>query len=233
VEEVVIRYRYRFENGVSKEIEARLNGDTLSLVPFPDEDFPSWTLLENHRCPTCRLDPAEHPYCPVAVNLIPVVREFGGLSSCEEVEVTVETEQRSCVKQTFLWEGVSSLAGIIMAASGCPGLDRLKPLVRFHLPFASVEETGFRVLSLSLIAAFLRRRRGEPVTEDLDGLHELYGGVAAINAAFANRLRAAAEKDAHVNALVNLDVYAQLVPLTMEELLDGIEPSFAAWFSPA
>lgn len=227
MDKVQIRYQYRFPEGEEKECLVRLDGGTLILAPPPEEP-PPWALLECHRCPECRLDP-ERAYCPVAANLTAIVTEFGGRSSCDEVEVTVTTEQRVCSKNTHLWEGLSSLIGIIMACSGCPGLDPLRPLVRFHLPFASVEETAFRTLSLALLGSLLRKRNGRADDDPLEAVSGLYASVAGINQSFANRLRAAAERDAHVNALINLDVYAQLVPLTMEEFLDAITPSFGAW----
>jgi hypothetical protein len=43
------------------------------------------------------------------------------------------------------------------------------------------------------------------------------------------RLRDTAKKDANVNALVNLDCFAQVVPLAMDDLLREIRPYFTAY----
>ena len=63
--------------------------------------------------------------------------------------------------QFFLVQmGVSSLLGVIMTTSGCPIMAQLKPMVRFHLPFASLEETIFRMVSMHLVAQYLRHQDG-------------------------------------------------------------------------
>jgi len=43
------------------------------------------------------------------------------------------------------------------------------------------------------------------------------------------QLRDTANKDANVNSLVNLDCFAQMVPLVAEDALREIKPYFAAY----
>tara|TARA_B100000686_G_scaffold86198_1_gene93073 strand:- start:90 stop:251 length:162 start_codon:yes stop_codon:yes gene_type:complete len=48
------------------------------------------------------------------------------------------TDERCYVEHTTMTEAVSSLLGIYMVTSGCPVMDKLRPMVRFHLPLATV-----------------------------------------------------------------------------------------------
>jgi hypothetical protein len=110
-------------------------------------------------------------------------------------------------------------------------MERLKPMVRFHLPFAVMEETTYRMLSMYLIAQLYHQRKGEHADWDLHGLQAVYQDVSAVNMSFAKRLRAAASKDANVNAMVNLDCFAKVVPYMVEDLLKEMEGYFAGLLS--
>jgi hypothetical protein len=102
-------------------------------------------------------------------------------------------------------------------------------MVRFHLPFATLEETIFRMVSMYLVAQYFQKENGRPAEWSLDGLTKVYAEVGVVNRDFAQRLRDAAKKDANVNALVNLDCFATMVPLAAEETLSGIKPYFSAY----
>jgi hypothetical protein len=52
-----------------------------------------------------------------------------------------------------------------------------------------------------------------------------------VNRDFANRLRDAAKKDANINALVNLDCFAAMVPLVAEDTLKALKPYFSAYLT--
>jgi hypothetical protein len=110
-------------------------------------------------------------------------------------------------------------------------MERLKPMVRFHLPFASLEETIFRTTSMYLVAQYLRRKAGLSADFSLDGLQAIYTDVAAVNTCFAKRLLEAARKDANINALVNLHCFAEMVPRSVDDMLDEIAHDFSALLS--
>jgi hypothetical protein len=192
------------------------------------EDYPEWARLECYQCPHCPLQASDHPYCPIARNITDIAQAFHDRSSMETVHVTVTVEERSYVKDTTVQHGLSPLLGIIMATSGCPVMEPLKPMVRYHLPFASLDETAFRMVSMYLVGQFLRSREGKDAERGLTGLARIYEGVEKVNKAFAARMHAAAKSDANVNALVNLDVFATMVPRMAEELLQRIKPFFEA-----
>ena len=223
-----IDYRFAFASGETKEFSVRLDAATLHLAPTTMAAPPAWTALTSHQCPGCPVDPATTACCPVALNMAHIVEEFKEYLSYDEVAVTVTTAERSYSKETCLQLGLSPLLGIVMVSSGCPTMEQLKPMVRFHLPFASLEETAFRSVAMYLVSLYYRQQRGESVDWSLAGLEALYAEVGAVNTAFAERLRAAAKKDANVNALVSLHCLGEMVPPVAEEMLEQLQGHFAA-----
>jgi hypothetical protein len=165
------------------------------------------------------------------LNFVDIADRFKDIVSHENVAVTVTTEDRTYAKNTTIQQGLSPLIGIVMATSGCPVLDHLKPMVRFHLPFASLDETVFRMISMYLLVQYYRSRDGLPAEWRLDGLTRVYAEVSIVNRDFANRLRDAAKKDANINALVNLDCFASMVPLVAEDTLKELKPYFSAYLT--
>jgi hypothetical protein len=226
-----ITYHFRFKKIPPKLFEIRLEPETLNIIPKAKSHPLEWTRLSYRRCSVCSLDERLHDYCPVAVNLADIAVEFKALLSHEEVEVEVRVKERKYIKETTVQEGLSSLVGIVMATSGCPVLSYLKPLVRFHLPFASIEETAFRIMSMYLMARYILFKEKGIEEFHFDGLKEIYRDVSSVNRDFSERLRAASEKDANLNALVNLDCFANLIPLTIEETIEGIKPYFSAYLT--
>jgi hypothetical protein len=230
-ETLEITYSYTFQDQKKIEFPLVLKKEDLSLLNAPPAESPFWADLEFDRCSVCSLDSAKTKQCPIALNLAPVVEAFEDFYSYESVQVVATTRERSYSKQATIQEGLSAMLGIIMVTSGCPAMERLKPMVRFHLPFAVMEETTYRMLSMYLIAQLYHQRKGEHADWDLHGLHAVYQDVSAVNMSFAKRLRAAASKDANVNAMVNLDCFAKVVPYMVEDLLKEMEGYFAGLLS--
>jgi hypothetical protein len=226
-----IRYSYQFSSGASVTFKLLLDRGTLSLMLDRSADPPQWTALNHKRCENCPLDDKNHRYCPVAVNFADIADPFKDMLSHEKVLVTVTTDERTFSKETMIQHGLSPLVGIIMTTSGCPIMEHLKPMVRFHLPFASLDETVFRMVSMYLMVQYYRHQAGKPAEWNLDGLMEAYAKVSVVNRDFANRLRDAAKKDANINALVNLDCFAAMMPFAAEETLNNLKPYFAAYLN--
>lgn len=231
-ETFAISYRFAFAAGEVITCTVELDRTALNLATAPTGPRPDWTALGCHQCGNCPFVPETTPYCPIAVNLADIVEQFNHRFSYQQVEVTVTTENRDYFKATTLQEGLSSLLGIIMVTSGCPPMERLKPLVRFHLPFATLEETTFRTISLHLLTQHLLQKHGRPADFSLAGVERIYAEVATVNNGFARRLLQAAQKDANINALVNLACFAEMVPFSAEEMLESIEGNFAGPFPP-
>jgi hypothetical protein len=225
----VIEYRYQFRTGASTTFKLELDRETLHLRRSLKTDPPLWALLNHKRCENCPLAGADHTYCPIALNFVDVADRFKDMVSHENVSVTVLTEDRTYSKNTTIQQGLSPLIGIIMATSGCPVLDHLKPMVRFHLPFASLEDTVFRMVSMHLLVQYYRNQDGLSAEWSLEELSRVYAEVGIVNRDFAIRLRDAAKKDANINALVNLDCFATMVPLVAEDTLAALKPYFSAY----
>jgi hypothetical protein len=226
---MIITYAYIFRNGSKKTFPLALDKADLSLLSETPTNPPLWTLLNFCKCGNCPLEESKHACCPVALNLAGVVEEFKDFVSHEQAQVTVTVEERTYSKDATVQQGLTPLLGIIMTTTGCPIMEQLKPMVRFHLPFASLTETIFRMASMYLMAQYLRTLEGKTAEWSLDGLAKVYAEVGKVNRDFAQRLSAAAKKDANVNALVNLDCFATMVPLAAEDTLREIRPYFAAY----
>jgi hypothetical protein len=221
-------YIYKFTDGSSKHFDLRLDQANLRLQARRPADLPLWALLSYEKCEHCPLNEQEHAYCPIAANLASVVEEFRNFLSHERVSVTVVCEERAYGKETTVQGGLSPMLGIIMTTSGCPVMEQLKPMVRFHLPFASLDETIFRGVTMYLLAQYFRQQDGKSATLSLEGLVPIYADVGKVNRDFAKRMRAAAKKDANVNALVNLDVFASMMTFAAEDTLNRLRPYFSA-----
>jgi hypothetical protein len=221
-------YIYKFKDGSTKHFDLRLDSSNLHLIGKRPESLPLWALLSFNKCVICPLGEQDHIYCPICVNFAGIVEEFKNFLSHERVSVTVASEERFYGKETTVQGGLSPLLGIIMTTSGCPVMEQLKPMVRFHLPFASLDETIFRGVTMFLTAQYFRKQDGKAAEWSLDGLQKIYSEVGQVNQGFANRMRAAARKDANVNALVNLDVFASMMTLAAEDTMTRLKPYFSA-----
>jgi len=224
---IPIRYRYtfRFADGSEKRFEINLDPATLALIPPADSPKPEWTKLGYHQCEQCPLN-EKAAHCPVAVNLASLVESFKDTLSHEDISVTVETAQRTYSKRTSLQQGLSSIIGIYMVTSNCPVMDKLRPNARYHLPFASAEETMYRAVSMYLAAQYFRMKRGEAPDWKLEHFSEIYQGVWLVNKGMTDRLSHASAQDANVNAVIVLSTFGSAVDNYLEESLAEIAPLF-------
>jgi hypothetical protein len=230
----IIRYSYKFlfDDGAEKRFEIALNGETLELVESNDRAKPEWTKLKFSQCENCPL-PESVEYCPVAVNLSRLVDAFQDQASYESALVTVETAQRTYLRKTTLQKGLSAIIGIYMSTSNCPVMDKLRPMTRFHLPFANAIETFFRSISSYLTAQFLLLKRGKEPDWELKGLREIYRAVNLVNKGMSQRLLDASKKDANVNAVVILHSFGDGISYFIDSGLVEIEPMFRVFLQDA
>jgi len=168
---------------------------------------------------------------PAAVCMVDVVRCFTGLVSYDMVEVEIITNERRLIQQTPAQRGISSLMGLLIAASGCPRSAFFKPMARFHLPLSEPEETMYRATTMYLLAQYFRQQADQSCDPALEGLTEIYRNMQIINNALAERIRAASEADSSVNALVMLDMHAKTVFYIIEDFLEELRPMFSAYFN--
>jgi len=228
---ITFRYKFIFSEGAEKEFFVKLDKNSLDLIKTKKDTPPRWTELKSFRCKHCPLDGKQHTHCPVAVNLADLVEFFRDSISYNEVYLLIESEDRNYSKLTTLQQGISSLAGIYMVTSGCPIMEKLKPMVRFHLPFATIEETEYRAISMYLLAQYLLHRKGLSPDWEMKNLVKIYDDVKIVNRNFCQKLSEIHIQDAVINALAKLDLFAQNVNLMLiKDKLDEIELLFKPYF---
>ena len=213
---VHFRYTFAFAKK-SKTFDVFLHPETLQLQKELPKDPPQWTRLSYEQCTNCPLKETQSPHCPIALNLVDVIEYFRNEISCEEVDVEITTKARTCVKRTPLQFALSSLVGIYMVTSGCPVMDPLRPLAQTHLPFATLEETMSRALSLYLMTQYFRFREGKEPDWELKGMVKIYSDIQTANLGLRNRFAKSGIQDAGLNAIVHLDCYARFTNIVLLE----------------
>lgn len=220
----VIRYEFTRPGGTPVAFTVTLDAHTGLNLAQPPKAIPEWAKLSFQKCPNCPLNEATSPACPVALQLSEVVDAFRDMFSYDRVSARVMMAERTYERTDLAVQAaLSPLIGLIMVTSGCPILGKLRPQVRFHLPFATELETIARATSMYLLAQYFVAQKGGTPDWSLEGLAEIYRATGIVNRAFANRLRAAAPKDANVNALIRLNTFSQAMPQTIEEHMEELK----------
>jgi hypothetical protein len=144
--------------------------------------------------------------------------------------VTVLQPERRVYAETTVQQAMSSVFGLIMATAGCPWTDRLRPMARFHLPFAGETETLYRSVSMYLLSRELVPvAKRDPDAGGFAALEDLYKNLHIVNRDMSRRLGAAASTDPARNALALLDSFTLLLPAALERSLDELQPLFTGW----
>lgn len=213
---ITFDYEISFSEGKVRKFHIELDPVTFSFLPSPAEKIPEWAILSHCQCEVCPLNTEQNAYCPVAKNLFSITDVFAGNLSYEEVDVTILTPSRNYQRKIPLQNALRSLFGILMATSGCPVLDKLRPMVVTHLPFATITETAYRAFSMYALAqCFIQKNGGVPDWE-FKNLGEFYQKVEKVNQAFHQRLVSAGFEDASLNAITNLNCYSQYNRMLLE-----------------
>lgn len=223
------RYIFLFPDDREEVFDLNLDAHTLDLLEDIPEELPTWTSLDFHQCPNCQLTIQTHPNCPVAAHLVKLIAACKNVLSFDELHVDIISPERIVFKGTTAQKGISSLMGLIMATSGCPHTSFFKPMARFHLPFASAEETIYRATSMYLLAQYFLKKQGKEADLELEGLAKIYHNIQLINKSVAERLRAITDKDSALNALILLDIFAKTLPFAIEESLEEVRYLFTPY----
>jgi hypothetical protein len=221
-----IRYRFDLPDGTKKYVDLNFAAADFRLSNPAPADPPFWTELKFNQCTNCPLNTAEHTHCPSALHMAPAVESLKALVSFDTVGVTVTRAERAVHAETTAQQAMSSVLGLIMATSGCPWTDRLRPMARFHLPFASEAETVYRTVCMFLLA---RELVGVGETHGFETLKVLYENLHVVNRDMSRRLGAATRTDPARNAMALLDTYTTLLPAALESSLEELKPLFDAW----
>src|ERR1700688_4687157 len=221
-----IRYRFDLPDGSQKTLDFSFDAADFRLSNAAPAAPPFWTALTFNQCANCPLDAADHPHCPAALQRASAVELLQALVSFDTVGVTVTQAERTVYAETTAQQAMSSVLGLIMATAGCPWTDRLRPMARFHLPFASEMETVYRSISMFLLA---RELTGESHMRGFAALEELYQNLHVVTRDRPRRVGGAATTDPARNAMALLDAYTTLLPAALESSLEELKPLFDAW----
>lgn len=230
---VRIRYRFVLPDGRRESFDLKFDPQDFRLLNPQPAELPFWTALDCKQCENCPLKVETHPHCPVAVHLVGIIERLEKLVSYDQVRIDVVTAERTVTHETTAQQALSSLLGLIIATSGCPRTEFLRPMARFHLPFASELETVYRSVSMYALAQLIKAGNGTPPDTSLEGLKKAYGELHRVNRGLAKRIGAATGGDPARNAVALLDAYTTLLPNAIEQALADMRPLFGALLDDA
>ena len=223
---IFYNYQFDFHDGKHKEFNVDFDSHSLKSKLPDGSHYPDWSLLEVNQCVNCPLNSEDYLYCPLAVNLVPIIYWCKDLASYDEVDVVVTSAEREVRAHTSLQRAISSLLGLLMSSSACPKMKFLRPLARFHLPLATHEETIFRAVSATLIKNYFDGKVNKENEDSLSNLKRQYQELQNVNRFIAERIRGAIKKDAAVNAIILLDVLSKRVSFSIDDSLQQIQYLF-------
>ncbi len=225
MDKLFFNYTFEFKDETSLEYRIDIDPRDVSIITNHNpESSPVWTKLEYHQCDSCTMKNTEH--CPVALNLQELLDRFKTVKSYVECKITVESQQRNYYLDADVQTGLGSIFGLLIATSACPVMSFFKPMAKFHLPFASTEETIFRSFGSFFIRAYFDGRFSK--SEILERLRSDYDKVREVNSHLVERFSHLVEDDdvgdeagdANVNAIVILDTFASMIELELGDDLD-------------
>ena len=215
-ETLVFKYTFSFSDSIFRTFELKVEPQNLLSFPSEDDKPISWAKMDYFKCPNCPLDDKTE-YCPLAIKCYPVINFFNSFPSTQTANIIVETNERVVYKYTSVQMGVSSLFGLIMTTSGCPVLGKLRPLVEYHLPFSTLDETEYRVFSMYIFLQYLKMLKGETPDWKFEGLKKLYEEVEIVNRSIIEKLNHIEMNDTSRNAAVGLNSFAQYILAILDD----------------
>ena len=219
-------YKFDFPDGHQKNFMVDFNNQSLQSELLSENNYPDWAQLEFYQCKNCPLTSEDYLYCPLAINLVPIIYWCKDLASYDEVDVTITSAEREVRAHTSLQRAISSLLGLLMSSSACPKMKFLRPLARFHLPLATHEETIFRAVSATFLKKYFDHESSKNDEDSLAELKNQYQELQGLNRFIADRIRGAIKRDAAVNAIVLLDVLSKSVSFSIDDSLQQIRYLF-------
>lgn len=225
-----IKYQFTINNTVRSH-NVCIDEQSFVLKTDKTVDQPEWVQLDHCKCPNCPLAVELNPVCPASVALLPLIELCEGLNSHDLVDLMVTCEERVISQNTTVQRAISSLVGLVLPVSGCPHMAFFRPMVRFHLPLSSDIETLYRSASMYMLAQYFITKNGGDADYEMQGLRKRYEILQVINRSLAERLRSFANKDAAVNAVILLDMFARNVTYSIDETLEEIEYLFNSYLA--
>lgn len=228
-----ILYRFTMDSGQTEAFFLRFKAESMEAETELPAVLPDWSLLDFCKCGHCPFSSDTVMHCPLVVRLVDVINRLGSLVSYDAMLVEVESPERSISVRTSAQRGVCSMLGLIIPTSGCPYADYFRPMARFHLPFATPEETFYRAASMYMLSQYFTCSEGETVDLAMEGLKKIYRNMEIVNLQLVERLREASrvtsKADSSVNAVVILDLFAKSMPFVLEDKLGDYRCLFQSY----
>lgn len=221
---MIIEYHFELPDGETHSF--RVDSERSFDSDQDAVDHPFWTKLDYAQCPNCPLKVEHCRHCPVAVDLEDVVKRFSAILSVAHVKVWVVTEARSYYKECDAQTGLDSLLALIMATSKCPILGGFRSMAKTHLPFSTHFESTSRSVGNYLIKQYFEAKAGKQPDINLQGMIDFYEEINTVNQHFADRVRDASQKDASVNAVIQLSALSITLQYSLEEQLNDFKEEF-------
>lgn len=191
-----------------------------------DAEYPAWTLIDFEQCSNCPLDKSTHKHCPIAIDAHEIIAAFNDILSFNETDVHVKTPERDYSKHCDAQTGLRSLIGFVMATSACPVLTPLRGMAHYHLPFASLDETLYRVASSYLLGQYYAYQETGKADLELNGLKAQFLRIQTVNHDFLSRVRSASKADSSLDVLSTLFSISTLISFNLEDYLTKLKPLF-------
>jgi len=188
-----------------------------------------WTRLNFHKCSHCPLNREDFPFCPLASAIDSIIARIHNFMSYDDVHARVEYKNRTVSADVTVQRALSSLLGLIIPASGCPHTVYLRPMSRYHLPFADTEETIYRATTMFLLAQYFIHKKSGCIPTDFSRLERIYNNVHIVNTQICKRLRKFCEKDSPLNAITILDMLTMSMHSALKHDLNKLESYFSAF----
>lgn len=226
---IEITYKFKLKNNSDAVFRVEFEEKSMTPIHRDEGDIPEWAKLDTFKCPNCSLCSEEHPYCPLARSIAPVIDFSRELESRDAIMMDVYSSERTVSMAVKTEEGIRSLLGLCIATSGCPRTQFLKPMARFHLPSSNAKETLIRATSMYLLAQYFRKQNGLESEWGLEGLKLLYEELQKVNENIEKRITPTLKNDAALNAVMILDALAALMNSSVNEALSTLRPLFESY----
>ena len=226
VENIWIEYVFQIKDHDDKKFRVILDKETLIAKHPEGSSEQEWTRLDFEKCEICPLSSKKIRNCPIAFNISGLAKEFSDFFSIHESLITVNVAERSYSKKDTVQQGLRSILGIYLATSGCPHMEILKPMARFHLPFASVEETIYRHSCNFLLGEFFEFYEKGNIELNMQKLIDKYDDINIVNTGICNRIEKITAGDANKNALIILNVIGLMLKMELEGNLKSLKYLF-------
>lgn len=187
---------------------------------------PAWALLEHNQCPNCPLDAKTCKYCPAAESIVDIVDFFSSLKSFENTKCSVEHDGVTITSIKPIQDTLYSLMGLRFASSTCPFFKTMRPMARFHAPFADDLHTTYRAASMFLLRQFFKNSSGGTIEMSMELLKGFYKNINIVNLHLSKRLQSSEISDAAPNCLVVLDNFAYSISSLIDENLEQLKSLF-------